>query len=121
MAEITLFDGNGSPEAYIADDGDATIYMWDGTAVAYLHQEHVCGFNGAHLGWFDGGVVRDSKGAPVGFVKQKCSKVTKVEPVKKVKKTIKVKSVRKVAPVRPVNKGSMSSLPLEVFLVSGAK
>lgn len=121
MAEVTLFDNNGSPIAYVADDGNATIYMWDGTAVAYIREEHVYGFNGVHLGWFDNGVVRDSQGAPVGFVKQMCPKVTSVEPVKKEKKVKKTKSARKVAPVRPVDKTSTSSVSLKVFLMSGSK
>lgn len=121
MAEISLFDVTGSAVAYIAADGDGTIYLWSGDAVAYLHDEHVYGYNGAHLGWFDSGVVRDGKGCAVGFTKEACPKVTKVEPVKRVKKVKRVKSVRRVAPVRPVNKSATSSLPLTVFLQGGAK
>jgi len=33
--ETTLFNKNGKPMAYIADDGE-TIYLWDGRAAGYL-------------------------------------------------------------------------------------
>lgn len=121
MAEITLFDSNGTPAAYIADDGEGTIYLWSGEAVAYLKQEHVYGFNGKHLGWFESGVLRDAKGHAVGFVKSTCPKITKIEPVKKIKKIKKIKSVAKIAPIRPINKSASSSVPLLVFLQFGAK
>jgi hypothetical protein len=121
MAEITIFDASGSAVAYIAADSEGTIYLWSGDAVAFLHGEHVYGFNGQHLGWFDSGIVRDGKGCAVGFTKEACPKVTKVEPVKRVKKVKRVKSVRRVAPVRLVNKLATSSLPLAIFLQSGAR
>jgi hypothetical protein len=34
--EITLYDANGDPTAYIAPDEELTIYLWDGKPVAYL-------------------------------------------------------------------------------------
>lgn len=121
MAEVSLFDSKGVATAYIAEDGEATIYLWRGEAVAYVHSDHVYGFNGLHLGWFDDGIVRDAKGECVGFVKTKCPVVTKVEPVKKVKKVKKVKSVRKVSPVRPVNRIAISAIPFLLFLQQGQK
>jgi len=41
-----------------------TIYLWDGKPVAYFSRENadVYGFNGMHLGWFVGGIVRDHVG-----------------------------------------------------------
>lgn len=121
MAEITLFDNSGTATAYIADDREETIYMWSGEAVAYLKQEHVYGFNGKHLGWFDAGVVRDSGGSAVGYVKNTCPKITKIEPIKKIKKIKKIKSICKIAPIRPINKMGASTTPLEAFLLAGAK
>ncbi len=121
MTEITLFDSNGSATAYISDDRDGTIYLWSGEAVAYLKQDHIYGFNGAHLGWFDAGIARDSKGYAVGYIKNTCPKITKTEPIKKIKKIKKVKSIAKVAPIKPTNKSGSSALPLLVFLQAGAK
>jgi hypothetical protein len=36
MAEISLLDTHGNAVAYIADDGEASIYLWTGEAVAYV-------------------------------------------------------------------------------------
>jgi len=121
MAEISLFDSSGRPIAYIAEDGEGTIYMWKGHAVAYLHGDKVYGFNGHHLGWFDEGIMRDKKGAPVGFTKQTCPRTTRTEPTKYTKKTKKTKATRRTASTRVSNKSTPSSLPLDVFLEGGAK
>lgn len=121
MAEITLFDSSGTAIAYIANDRENAIYMWSGEAVAHLKQEHVYGFNGNHLGWFDAGVIRDSNGYAIGYVKNTCPKITKIEPIKKIKKITKIKSIPKIAPTRPINKIGVSTTPLEAFLQSGAK
>ena len=121
MAEISLVDPKGNAVAYIADDGEATIYMWNGEAVAYLKGEHVYGFNGKHLGWLDGGIMRDATGAPVGFTKDKCPSITKIEPIKSIKKIKKIKAIPKIAPIRPINKSGVSNLSLEIFLHGGAK
>ncbi len=34
--ETTLFGGRGHPVAYIADDGENSVYLWSGHAVAYV-------------------------------------------------------------------------------------
>ena len=51
--EISLFNSEGKPVAYIAEE--LTIYLWSGKPVAYLDEDssggfHVYGFNGKHLG-----------------------------------------------------------------------
>ena len=65
--EVALYDSDGKPVAYIAED--LTIYMWSGEPAAYLspannqaHGFNVYGFNGHHLGWFAKGVIRDHDG-----------------------------------------------------------
>lgn len=121
MAEVSLFDQKGNAVAYIADDGEGTIYLWNGEAVAYLVQEKVYGFNGQHLGWFDEGVMRDIKGAKVGFVKSKCPITPKTERTKYTKKTKKTKMTKRTARTRATNKNSSSELPLDVFLMGGAR
>ena len=52
---------------------ELTIYMWSGEPVAYLMNDsaggyHVYGFNGKHLGWFVGSVVRNHRGDAAGGV-----------------------------------------------------
>lgn len=121
MAEISLLDTHGNAVAYIADDGEASIYLWTGEAVAYLLQEKVYGWNGQHLGWFDSGIMRDLKGKQVGFIQSTCPATPKTEKTKRTKKTKKTKSTRKTAKSRATNKSSKSSVPFDVFLQGGAK
>lgn len=88
--EITLFNSNGEPIAYIdADNADLTIYLWNGTPVAYLDPTgdafNIYGFNGKHLGWYQDGIVRDHEGYEAGFKKGATSISTKYEPYKSYK------------------------------------
>jgi len=56
--EVTLFDKNGIAVAYITTDYNNSIYLWDGSPVAYLYEgKHVYGINGKHLGWFEEDVL----------------------------------------------------------------
>lgn len=122
MAETTLFDKDGKPVAYIEDsDNDPAIYLWSGHAVAYLSDNHVYGFNGNHLGWFEHGIIRDHNGEKIAFIKNCCPKITKIEPIKKIKKIKKIKSIKKIPPIKPINKLSNSSYDFESFLYAGAK
>ena len=117
--ETTLYDRNGHPTAYIADDNE-TIYLWNGHVVAYLCDDKVYGFNGQHLGWFVDGVVRDQSGAKIGFVGEKCPSVKHVSPVKSVKHVKHVKNVRHIAHIRPILKIGYSDEDFERFLENGA-
>ncbi|MBW1802732.1 MAG: hypothetical protein JRJ85_18600, partial [Deltaproteobacteria bacterium] len=59
----SLFDKMGNAVAYLADDYHNTIYLWDGSPVAYLYEEvHIHGFNGRHLGWFMDDILYNDKG-----------------------------------------------------------
>jgi len=123
--EISLFDYDGNATAYISNDSQNTIYLWNGTPVAYIYSTggdyHIYGFNGQHLGWFANGVVRDNNGYAAGATKNAYSGVTRVEPVKSVKRVTPVASVRRVAPVKPVFSMSWSRTPLSVMLSSGSR
>lgn len=77
--EIILYNKNGEPVAYIADDGE-TIYLWNGHAVAYLYKDKVYGWNGKHLGWFVDGIIYDLRGLIVCFIRSKCPVATYAEP-----------------------------------------
>ncbi|SHF74094.1 hypothetical protein SAMN05444349_13237 [Bacteroides faecichinchillae] len=70
-AEVTLFDKNIKPIAYINYvDDDLTIYMWDGIPVAYLEESGlIYHFNGQFLGWYMNGVIYDKEGYAVAAKK----------------------------------------------------
>jgi hypothetical protein len=68
--QTTLFDSKGEARAYIDYNEEATVFMWDGTPVAFLEKDgsDICliGFNGSFMGWFENGIIYDKKGYAVG-------------------------------------------------------
>ena len=87
MNEITLFDPNGNPCAYI-DTNDMTIFLWSGEPVAYLQNENIYGFNGNHLGWFEDGILWDHNGTKVGYTRNTLRVYANYEPYKSYKQYI---------------------------------
>jgi hypothetical protein len=97
--ERTLYDRNGEPVAYIADDYQETIYLWDGQPVAYLYDDkHVYGINGRHLGWFLNDIVYDDRGARAGFTTLTCPVPVAKEPAKTRKRPMDKTQPRWTAP-----------------------
>jgi hypothetical protein len=123
--EITLFDRDGTPVAYIAMDDHMNIYLWKGEPVAYLKKEgrdtHVYRFNGEHLGWFEKGIVWDDEGYAVGFIDGAVTKMTKLEPLKGLRKLTPLKNLEKLSPLKPLFREKFSATPLKLFLSSGSK
>ena len=118
--ETSLFNKIGEPVAYIGDDFNHTIYLWDGIQVAYLYQEeHVYGTNGRHLGRFIENVLYDEQGLRIGFTSGSC-------PVPVGKETVKPKKMspydirsRWNAPPLPKLSYHNSELDLADFLKQG--
>lgn len=124
--EISLFDAQGTPIAYIAAESDErTIYMWSGEPVAYLEDNSddefsIYGFNGKHLGWFVGDVVRDHQGNAIGGTRKKVG-VAQFEPFKSFKQFLPFKAFKEFAPFKPFFTSTWSSTTLDEFLMSGSK
>lgn len=116
--ETTLYNKNGKPVAYIADDGE-TVYLWDGRAVAYLLDDRVYGWNGKQLGWFDNGTIFDIYGLRSGFIKKKSPITTDLEPVKATKHIKAVKRERQPHMVKPVMCYGFSTKTLEELMEGG--
>lgn len=122
--EISLFNSQGKPVAYIdTDDDDLTIYLWDGKPVAYLSKKdgdfHIYGFNGKHLGWYIKGIIRDHDGNAVGASKEAINMYTEFEPYKSFKQYKPFKSYKEFAPYQPYPGNSWSSANLKLFLLRG--
>jgi len=123
--EISLIDSDGDAIAYIdTDDEDNTIYLWNGTPVAYLSPKSsyydIYGFNGNHLGWFEDGIVRNEDGDVVGFQKGAVSGVyTNYEPYKSYKKYKPYISYKSYAPYKPYYSNRFSSESFVLFLKRG--
>ena len=121
--DVTLFDSNGRAVAYIALDDEMTIYLWGGKPVAYLDSDsrggfHVYGFNGNHLGWFIGGVIRDHRGDAACAIKEMFQS-TQPEPFKSFKEFKPFKSFKEFAPFRPAFSSTFSNTTCQFLLASG--
>jgi hypothetical protein len=123
--QISLFDNNGEPRAYIDFDEEATIFFWDGTPVAFLEQDgrEICviGFNGNFLGWYEDGIVYDKKGYPVGAREGATNMMTKMERMKGMQKMTPMRPMTPMSPMQPMWKSSWSSTSLTEFLYFGKK
>ena len=119
--ELTLYDSDGKPTAYIADD--MTIYLWSGEPVAYLYSGatgvDVYGFNGRHLGWFEKGYIRDNDGDAACGLKG-VIRLPQIEPLKSLKELKPLKALRELPPIKPMLSMSWSSTPCQVALGLGA-
>jgi len=81
--DTTLFDKNGEAIAYISDDFDQTIYLFDGYPVAYLYEDrHIYGINGRHLGWLINDILFTDGGQRIGFTTVSCPVSLGKKPVK---------------------------------------
>jgi hypothetical protein len=123
--EVSLFDREGVPKAYIAMSKEATIYLWSGEPVAYLDNSgsvlSIYGFNGKHLGWFADGIIRDHEGDAVGFMEGAVRQSTQHEPHKSYKEYSPYRDYKEYAPYYPSEKDEWSRTPLSIFLGFGQK
>jgi hypothetical protein len=121
--EVSLFDGRGKAIAYIALDDEMTIYLWSGKPVAYLERDrasgyHVYGFNGKHIGWFVGGVLRDHSGDATCATADNLQHA-ELEPFKSFKEFKPFKGFQKFAPFRPFFSSNWSDTPCRFALAVG--
>ncbi|MCS6472547.1 hypothetical protein NX871_21685 [Burkholderia thailandensis] len=120
MAETTLFDSAGVPVAYIDHADEDTIYAFSGEPLAYIDKgEHIYGFNGIHIGWFQDGVLWDHSGARAGFTGSTCPVFTKFEPFKGFKKFKPFRAFQKFAPFQPFKNSNNLGMPLHDWLARG--
>ncbi|MDP2721159.1 MAG: hypothetical protein Q8O72_00260 [Bacteroidales bacterium] len=117
---MTFYNQNGNAVAYIDDDNE-TIFLWDGTPVAYLDKENIYGFNGKHLGWFEDGIVWNHNGEKNGFTKKSLPVFSKFEPFKAFKKFKPFKSFKEFAPFKPFKSSALANLDCNSFLKLGEK
>ena len=123
--QISLYDSEGEARAYIDYDKDATIFMWDGTPVAFVEKDGrdlcVFGFNGSFLGWYVDGIIYDKKGYAVGARKGAVSMMTKMERMKSMQRMTPMRPMTPMTPMQPMLKSSWSNTSLTEFLYFGKK
>lgn len=117
MNQITLFERNGVPVAYIDYNEDGAIYSFSGKPLAYLSTESdVYSFNGKHLGWFEDGIVWDHHGRQVGFVEETCPALTQLEPFKGFQQFQPFRGFPHFPPFKPFKLMAYSNIGLSNFL-----
>ncbi len=118
----SLLDKNGNAVAYIDYNDDNTIYLWNGTPVAYLDSENkIYGFNGKHLGWFEDGILWNHNGYKSGFNKNSVPVFAKFEPFKTFKQFKPFKAFKEFSKVKPFKSSTVSDESLEQFLTNGKR
>ena len=116
----TLFNKKGDPVAYISDDYSETIYLTDGSPVAYLYnQDHVYGLNGRHLGWWIEGILYNHDGERIGFISSTCPVPIGREPAKTQRQSMDEIRPRWEAPPLPKLSFSLADLDLKSLLREG--
>ena len=119
--QTSLYDSDGSAIAYIDYSEDATIYLWNGTPVAFRDSDGVIGFNGKFLGWYDDGIMYDKNGYVVGATAESLNTMTEMEPMKGMQKMTPMRPMSPMAPMQPMLNNSWSSSSLSEFLYSGKR
>ena len=120
MSDKTLFDKNGDPIAYIADDYNTTIYLWDGSPVAYIYEEeYIYGINGRHLGWWIDQILYTVDGDRIAFTSGTCPVAIGKESPKNMKQRMEEIRPRWKAPPLPKLRFDFASKDLVDFLREG--
>jgi len=117
---LDFYDSRGRAVAYIAEDENLTIYLWDGKPVGYLDEDSVYGFNGKHLGWLKGSAIYDHDGNIVAALPEAFKGSVSPAPPKSFKQFLPFKSFKEFKPFKPFFSVSWSDTPARVFFLGGA-
>jgi len=115
--EIDLYDFSGEAVAYIVDDGEKSIYLWNGEVKAYIDDNsNIYKWNGQHIGFYEDGILYDLEGYRRGFIKEKCPVYTKYLRYKSYKRYKPYKGYKEYAQYKPYFTSQNADEPLELFL-----
>ena len=109
----TLHNNKGEAVAYIYDDGES-IYLFNGSPVAWLSDDRVYGYNGRYLGWYQMGWVYDRAGKPALFTREASGgparPARRARPAHGARRARPARRARQAAPARPARRMSWSPL-----------
>jgi hypothetical protein len=119
----TFYSNDGEATAYIDWHDDLTIYLWNGSPVAYLHEGrspnhwHVYAFPGTFLGWYEAGVIWDQRGDGILARADVLTSPPQREPVRGIKGLKPIKGLRELAPLKPTYSYHFSSTSPGAFFL----
>lgn len=117
MKEITSYDSNGVPIAYLEDD--KFIYLFSGRPAAYLIYDSVYSYTGEHLGRYDAGIIRDNCGSIVLVTEEATDSpihpLQQVKPEKLAKRPRPLKGFRQMPPPKPMDRPTWSNISAYQF------
>jgi hypothetical protein len=115
---LTLYNGQGRAVAYIDDDGES-IYLYNGSSVAWLSDDSVYGNGGRYLGWIENGWVYDGSGKVAFFMDDAqggpARPARQARPARGARAARPAKGAREARPARPARSLSWSDLSDETF------
>jgi hypothetical protein len=122
--QVNLYDDRGDVVAYIDYDEGRTIYMWDGTPVAFLARDGqdtgIFGFNRTFLGWYEEGVILDKEGYTVGSRKDALYQFySEWLPFKGFQQIAPIQPITPFTPLKPFPKNQWANISLGEFLRQG--
>jgi hypothetical protein len=123
----SLFNSEGVAVAFIDYQDNLTIYLWDGTAVAFIKNDGcnfcVFGLNGNFIGWYNQGIIYDRQGYPMAVKRDVVMMQLQKEPEKMTKKPIPdIKDMKFNFPsLVPEYKDSWSYLNFKITLLTGVE
>jgi hypothetical protein len=124
--QVNLYDDRGNVVAYIDYEEGRTIYMWDGTPVAFLARDGqdtgIFGFNRTFLGWYEEGVILDKEGYTVGSRKDALYQFySEWLPFKGFQQIAPIQPITPFTPLKPFPQNRWSDMSLGEFLRQGEK
>jgi hypothetical protein len=116
---IDFYSKSGRPIAY-TDDGEL-LYTFAGRPVAFLDADAVYSFAGVHIGWFEDGWIRDTKGKCVLFTDAASGgpikPIRKIKPIKGIKQIKPIKGLKQIKSLKAIKSLFWSPLSGEQFFV----
>lgn len=100
---MEIYDKFGKPRARVRE---SRIVDLKGKSLGFISQDSIYDYNGHHKAWFIGGVVRDHKGAIVGFTKNAqipgILPLKALSPISPINEIEPIRPIKSIKPIRPI-------------------
>jgi hypothetical protein len=119
--QVSLFDRAGVAVGYIDAREAHTVFLANGNPVAYVTSNSLYGFNGAHLGWIEQGVIWNHNGEAVGYARVSADLDQSGQSPKRVGRHLPTPLMRDVEPLKPSFRVVESTESLAGLLAQGVR